>query len=257
MGQVVGTFSNFLPIAAIAVIGAVSLLAFSSRDTGVLPSLVTFVLALQRLNVRLGGMAGTFTSLASNAADIDRLNEILVPVDKDFRRRGGVPFHRLQREIRFEAVGLRYSPDLALAPTDIELTIPKGRTVALVGASGAGKSSIADLLVGLYAPTSGRILIDGTDLGELDWPVGNKGWEWSARTRSCSTIPSPRTSPTAALEPRRRRSRRRRLWHRQPASSRRCRRDTPPSWVNGAIGSVGDSGSGSAWRGRFCANRSC
>ncbi len=168
LAQVVGPFSGFLPIAAIAVIGAVSLLAFGSRSTGILPSLVTFVVALQRLNVRLGGIAGTFTTLTVNAAEIDRLNEILKPDDKKFRRRGGVPFHALQHEIRFEAVGLRYSPDLAAALTDLELTIPKGRTVALVGASGAGKSSIADLLVGLYAPTRGRILIDGTDLADLD-----------------------------------------------------------------------------------------
>ncbi|WP_233130315.1 ABC transporter ATP-binding protein [Synechococcus sp. 1G10] len=168
LSQVVGPFSAFLPIAAIAVLGAVSLLAFGSRNTGVLPSLVTFVLALQRLNVRLGGMAGTFTSLSRNAAELDRLNEILKPDGKDFRRRGGVRFHGLQREIRFEAVGLRYNPDLAPALTDLELTIPKGRTVALVGASGAGKSSIADLLVGLYAPTCGRILIDGTDMADLD-----------------------------------------------------------------------------------------
>lgn len=166
--QVVGPLSGFLPIAAIAVIGAVSLLAFGSRSTGVLPSLVTFVLALQRFNVRLGGIAGIFNMLTINSADIDRLNEILSPDDKDFRRRGGVPFQGLQRDICFEAVGLQYSPDLAPALRDIELTIPKGQTVALVGASGAGKSSIADVLVGLYAPTRGRILIDGTDLEELD-----------------------------------------------------------------------------------------
>ena len=70
--------------------------------------------------------------------------------------------------MRLEAVGLRYAPDLPPALRGIDLTIPRGRTVALVGESGAGKSSIADLLVGLYDPTDGRILIDGHDLQSLD-----------------------------------------------------------------------------------------
>ena len=50
----------------------------------------------------------------------------------------------------------------------INLTIPRGKTVALVGASGSGKSSLADLLVGLYAPSQGRMLIDGVDLNTID-----------------------------------------------------------------------------------------
>jgi ATP-binding cassette subfamily B protein/subfamily B ATP-binding cassette protein MsbA len=74
----------------------------------------------------------------------------------------------LEREIRLENVLLRYSPDLPPALRGVDLTIQKGDTVALVGASGAGKSSIADLLVGLYEPTAGRILIDGEDLLALN-----------------------------------------------------------------------------------------
>lgn len=56
---------------------------------------------------------------------------------------------------------------------NVSLTIPRGHTVALVGASGASKSSIADLLVGLYDPSHGRILIDGIDLGTL----GLQSWQ--------------------------------------------------------------------------------
>ena len=50
------------------------------------------------------------------------------------------------------------------ALTDIELTIPPGQTVALVGATGAGKSTFAKLVARFYDPSSGRVLVDGVDL---------------------------------------------------------------------------------------------
>jgi ATP-binding cassette subfamily B protein/subfamily B ATP-binding cassette protein MsbA len=165
---VVVPFSSFLPILAIAVIAALSLLLFGGRSTGVLPSLVTFVLALQRLNMRLSGLASTANGLADNSGRLERLNEILSPEGKQFRRMGGTPFVALERKISFEAVGLQYAPELPPALSDISFSLPKGRMLALVGPSGAGKSSIADLLTGLYAPTEGQILVDGVEISSLD-----------------------------------------------------------------------------------------
>jgi ATP-binding cassette subfamily B protein/subfamily B ATP-binding cassette protein MsbA len=166
--NIVGPVASFLPIAAIAVIAGLSLAVFGARSTGVLPSLVTFVLTLQRLNIRLAGIAGTFNTIAENTGRFQRLNQILSPQGKQFRRQGGIRFEGLRSEIRLEGLGLRYAPELPPALRQISLSLEKGQTMALVGASGAGKSSIADLLVGLYAPTQGQILIDGTDLAELD-----------------------------------------------------------------------------------------
>ncbi|MFM7548360.1 MAG: ABC transporter ATP-binding protein [Cyanobacteriota bacterium] len=165
---VVSPISGFLPILAITAVALLSLMVFGGRSTGVLPSLVTFGLTLQRLNDRINSTAGIFTTLASNSAQMERLNQILSPEDKQFRRRGGVPFHTLEREIRFQAVGLRYAPELPPALSDITFTLPRGRMLALVGPSGAGKSSIADLLTGLYAPTIGKIWVDDAPLEQLD-----------------------------------------------------------------------------------------
>lgn len=165
---VVGPFSSFLPILAIAVIAGLSLLLLGGRSTGVLPSLVTFVLALQRLNARLSGVAGTFNQLADNNGRLARLNQLLSPAGKQFRRLGGIPFRQMQGQIRFEGVGLSYAPDLPPSLSDISFALPKGQMVALVGPSGAGKSSIADLLTGLYAPSGGEIWIGDTPMGELD-----------------------------------------------------------------------------------------
>ncbi|WP_255145292.1 ABC transporter ATP-binding protein [Synechococcus sp. ATX 2A4] len=166
--NVIGPFSSFLPIAAMALIAGMGLLVFGARSTGILPSLVTFVLALQRLNVRFAGIAENFNRLSDNAGRYQRLNDILSNDGKQFRRRGGVPFQALEQEIRLEDVSLRYQPDLPAAVEGVSFSLTRGKTVALVGASGAGKSSIADLLVGLYAPTAGQILVDGTDLETLN-----------------------------------------------------------------------------------------
>ena len=82
----VGPFSSFLPVMAIALIASLSLLLIGDRTSGILPSLVTFVLALQRLNVRLSGVASQANHLANNRGHMDRLNQILDPEGKQFRR---------------------------------------------------------------------------------------------------------------------------------------------------------------------------
>ena len=168
LSAVVPPFSAFLPILAIAIIAGVSVVVFANRTSGVLPSLVTFVLALQRLNVRLGVLAGLATGYAASSAAVNRLNGILDRTDKQFVRTGGFPFEGLQQGLLLQVVSLRYAPNLPLALDGINLEIAVNSTVALVGASGAGKSSIADLLVGLYDPTYGRILVDGVDLHQLE-----------------------------------------------------------------------------------------
>ncbi|MBW4530496.1 MAG: ABC transporter ATP-binding protein/permease [Aphanothece saxicola GSE-SYN-MK-01-06B] len=167
LSNLVQPISNMLPIISIALIAALSLLVFKDRSSGVLPSLVTFIIALQRLNQRVGSLTGLATGYAANSANVERLNDILRDDDKDFVRSGGVPFSALQNSIHLDDVSLQYSPNLPAALSSIQLKIGRGQTVALVGSSGAGKSSIADLLAGLYEPTGGRIVIDGVDLRDI------------------------------------------------------------------------------------------
>lgn len=68
--------------------------------------------------------------------------------------------------IRFESVGFAYSDGRPVL-TDLDLTVPAGETHAIVGATGAGKSTMVKLLLRLYEPTSGRITFDGVDLRDL------------------------------------------------------------------------------------------
>ena len=152
--------ASFLPILAVALIVSLSLVLLGVQAAQVLPSLVTFVLALQRLNVRLGGIAGCWNALSNNSARLALTDQILERSDKQFRRLGGSRFEGLTREIRFEGVGLRYAPDQSAALSHLDFSLARGQTLALVGPSGAGKSSIADLLVGLYEPSEGQIWVD-------------------------------------------------------------------------------------------------
>jgi ATP-binding cassette, subfamily C, bacterial len=74
----------------------------------------------------------------------------------------GPPIH-LDQSLRFEAVAFRYDVQQP-AVADLDLAIQAGSTVALVGPSGAGKTTVADLMMGLARPASGRVLVDGVEL---------------------------------------------------------------------------------------------
>jgi ATP-binding cassette, subfamily B, multidrug efflux pump len=78
------------------------------------------------------------------------------------------PLHRPVRgEVRFEGVWFRYSPEGPWVLRDITFTASPGRTIALVGHTGAGKTTIVSLLLRFYDPERGRITVDGVDIREL------------------------------------------------------------------------------------------
>jgi ATP-binding cassette subfamily B protein len=87
-----------------------------------------------------------------------------------------VPPHRLEQGIVLEDVSFTYPGGRAPVLDRVSLELPAGQAIALVGENGAGKSTLVKLLCGMYTPTSGRILVDGTDLAELDPSL------WRART---------------------------------------------------------------------------
>ena len=99
-------------------------------------------------------------------------------------------------EIRFDHVSFGYDPAVPVLH-DVDLTIDPGETVAFVGATGAGKSTMAKLVTRFYDPTAGRVLIDGYDLQARDARVAALASSASCpRSRSSSPGPSGTTSPS-------------------------------------------------------------
>ncbi|MEU7960993.1 ABC transporter ATP-binding protein [Micromonospora humida] len=84
----------------------------------------------------------------------------------------GAPPARLREGIRLAGVTLRYPGGAEPVVTGLDLHLPAGATVAVVGENGAGKTTVVKLLCGLLTPTSGRILVDGVELAALSMP----GW---------------------------------------------------------------------------------
>jgi len=90
--------------------------------------------------------------------------------DKPFVASGRAAFQGVAREIAFEGVGFRYDPGAAPALADVSFRIERGRTTALVGRSGSGKSTVIGILQRHYDPQQGAVRIDGVPLGEFDVP---------------------------------------------------------------------------------------
>ncbi len=164
LSEPLGKILTLTTIALLLVLG----FALLQDSNAILPSLITFLAVLNRLSMHLNSLTGKFSLLAENSGEFDRLREILEPQGKTFSRLGGKVFNGLEKEIQFDHLWLQYSPDQELALRDVWFNLEKGKVTALVGGSGAGKSSIADLLVGLYEPTQGQILVDGVALNEYD-----------------------------------------------------------------------------------------
>ena len=159
---------GFLPILAVGCVATLAIVLLGGTKAGILPSLVTFVLSLQRLNANLGGMANNLNIITDNYGRLSRINDILDDKGKKYRRIGGIQFDKLHRRIRFNSVIHKYHPSLPNVLNGVSFQIQLGQTVAIVGSSGSGKSTIVDLLIGLYHPLDGEIEIDDTSLGVLD-----------------------------------------------------------------------------------------
>ncbi len=103
------------------------------------------------------------THLTTAIVGLERTLELLSLVDEERSTDAGKTFEWIEGTVRFEGVSFSYQPDKQVL-TDISFEAPPNTVTALVGASGAGKSTIINLLCAFYSPLSGRILVDELDI---------------------------------------------------------------------------------------------
>lgn len=158
---------EWVSLIAIAIVLAVggSLTLGKSLDFGTLSA---FILFAQTLFDPLRQFAEKFTAIQSGLTAIERINDVLdEPIEIRDRLRTIIPDASASvGEIRFEHVSFGYKPGEYIIH-DLDFTIRSGEKVALVGPTGAGKSSIIRLLSRLYDPQEGRIVLDGIDIRDL------------------------------------------------------------------------------------------
>ncbi|MFV2099985.1 ABC transporter ATP-binding protein [Micromonospora sp. LOL_024] len=130
--------------------------------------LAAFLLYLRRFFEPMQELSQFYNSLQSATAALEKLAGVL-----DERPAVAEPVHPVplpdvpvRGALRFQAVSFGYRPDAPIL-TGLDLTIPAGQTVALIGPTGAGKSTVAKLLARFHDPATGTVTLDGVDLRQL------------------------------------------------------------------------------------------
>ena len=145
-------------------LAAIFVYAASQIRTGgmTVGGLISFLAALMMLYKPLKDVTKVNMALQLAISSARRVFELIDSPAEIEDKAGAVELPPFAREIRYENVSFRYGEEPVLS--NVDLTIRRGETVAIVGPSGAGKTTLVNLLPRLYDPTEGRVTLDGVDL---------------------------------------------------------------------------------------------
>jgi ABC-type multidrug transport system fused ATPase/permease subunit len=130
--------------------------------------LVAFIAALNNFFDPIQQLSQLYTTYQAGMAALDKIFELLDEEPELSDKPGAIELERIRGEIDFDDVTFSYDKDPTHpALSDVKLHVPPGQTVALVGSTGAGKSTFAKLVARFYDPTGGRVLVDGHDLRDV------------------------------------------------------------------------------------------
>jgi subfamily B ATP-binding cassette protein MsbA len=156
-------------IATTVLVGMI-ILAFTNfviNGTLQVASLLTFFFVLFRLVPFVQDINGTRAFLSTLQGSVNNIKNLLRTDDKIYFHNGTVQFQNLKRSIDLVSVDFGYDASHRVLH-NVTLTIERGKMTALVGASGAGKTTLADLIPRFYDATEGNIYIDETDLRQFE-----------------------------------------------------------------------------------------
>ncbi len=186
-----------------------------------------FIQYSRQFSMPLTQVASMANLVQSGVASAERVFELL---DADEQEPDAADAERAELpsapegRVALEKVSFRYEPDKPLIE-NLSLAVEPGQTVAIVGPTGAGKTTLVNLLMRFYEVTGGRITLDGADIAKMTREDLRSASAWSSRTPGCSAGRSPTTSRTGRSRraaSRARRSRRRRGPPTRTGSYGRC-----------------------------------
>ncbi len=167
-------------------------------------------------------------------AGLERTREVLKEIPENVDPSRTVELDRIEGRVEFQNVDFSYDSKKPVL-YDVSFKSAPDMVTALVGPSGAGKSTIIGLIAAFYAPTGGRVLVDGIDLAKVrldSYPQAiGRG---AARDVFSSTARSAKTWRSAAGRDRSKRSSRLAAWLEWTSSPKRSKRNTTRSWASAA-----------------------
>jgi len=157
-------FINKVAMAAILYFGA-KLVIEGDLTVG---ELVAFNLLAGRVSQPVLRLAQIWQDFHQARLSVERLGDILNTVAEPVYSPGRTALPAIKGDITFEHVTFRYRIDGSEVLHDVNLRVPAGQLVGIVGPSGSGKSTLAKLAQRLFVPESGRVLVDGVDVAQVD-----------------------------------------------------------------------------------------
>jgi len=153
--------SNLIYV-AIAVLGGYRV----ATGTMTLGDVQAFIQYSRQFGMPLAQIAGLMNTVQSGVASAERLFQLLDAQEEQPDTKDAVQLGRARGEIAFENVSFRYTPDQPLID-EFSLKVGSGQTIAIVGPTGAGKTTLVNLIMRFYEINSGRITLDGVDIREF------------------------------------------------------------------------------------------
>jgi ATP-binding cassette, subfamily B, bacterial MsbA len=165
--QLAAPVSEFLGVTTVALIVLYGGYSIIRAESALQPAeFITYIAVFSQIIRPAKSLSDSFSNIYQGIAAGERVLELIDTKPKIVSKKGAKVIEKFEQSIEFRNVSFAYNERMVLK--NINFVIPQGKTVALVGPSGGGKSTISDLLPRFYDVSEGQILIDGTDIRDLE-----------------------------------------------------------------------------------------